>query len=90
VKDQPVVSVPPERLGNDPVELRFDLIGCFSRSQPGSVADPEDMGIDRKSLLAKGGVEDDVGGLPAYSGKCLQLLTRPRDFASKFIDERLA
>jgi hypothetical protein len=57
VQDQPVVRVPPERLGNDPVELCFDLIGCLSGSEPGSVTDPEDMGIDRKSLLAKGGVE---------------------------------
>ena len=85
-----MVSVPPEGLGNDPVELCFDLLGSLSRGKPGSIADPEDMGIDRKGLLPEGSVENHVGGFPANSGECLQLVSCPRDLAAIVIDERPA
>jgi hypothetical protein len=90
MQDQPVVRIPAKGLGNDPVELGFNLVGRFSGSEFGSVADPEDMGVDCKSLFAKGGVEDHVGRLPADSGKHPELIAGPRNFAVILIDERPA
>jgi len=86
VKDQPVVCVAAEGLRHDLLELGFDVIDGLSRREAGSVADAEDVGIDRECLLAERRVEDHVGGLAADTGKSLQLLAGARDLASMFVD----
>jgi len=71
VEDQPVVGVAAEGLGDDLLELRFDLLDTLAGGEDGAVADTEAMGVDGEGLLAEGGVEDDVGGLAADAGKFL-------------------
>jgi hypothetical protein len=46
-------------------ELAFDLVGIFSRRQPGAVRDTEDVRIDRDGRLAKRDIQHDVGCLAA-------------------------
>jgi len=89
VQDQPVVSVAPEGLRDNLLELRFDLIDVLSRSEAGAVADPEDVRVDRERLLAESRVENDVGGLAADAGKLLQLFTGTRHPTAIFVDQRL-
>ena len=84
-----MVSVAPEGLGDDLLQLRFDLIDVLPRSEAGSVADPEDVRVDRERLFAESGVEDDVGGLAADPGKLLQLFTGTGYSAAIFVDQRL-
>jgi hypothetical protein len=77
-------------LGDDLLELGFDLVHRLSRREAGAVADAEDMGVDGERLLAVRGVEDDVGGLAADPGERLQLFARLRYLAIVTIDQRLA
>jgi len=69
VEDQPVVCVAAERLRDDLLQLRLDLIDCLPRGEAGAVADSIDMSVDRKGLLTERGIEDDVRGLPADAGQ---------------------
>jgi hypothetical protein len=65
VQDQPVVRVTPERLGDDLVQLRFHLVRRLPWSEPGTVADAEDMGVDGERLFVERSVEHYVRGLTA-------------------------
>jgi hypothetical protein len=85
-----VVSVPSEGLGDDLLELGFDLVHTFAGRQPRAIADAENVGVDRERLLAEGSIEHDVGGLAADAGKRLQFLTRSRNLAMMVSDQRLA
>lgn len=85
-----MVSVAAEGLRDNLLELRFDLVDILARREAGSVADPEDVRVDRKRLLAECGVENDVGGLAADPGKLLQLFAGVGDPAAIFVDQRLA
>ena len=62
------MSVAAERLRDDFLELRFDLVDILAGREPGAVADSEDMRVDRERLLAPGGVEDDVRRLRPTPG----------------------
>jgi len=90
MQDQPVVRVSSEGLRHDSLEPGLDLIDIFARSEAGSVADAEDVGVDRERLLAECRVENDVGGLAADPGKLLQLFAGTGDRAAIFADQRLA
>ena len=80
------MGIAPEWPRYDLFELGLDLVDRLSRREAGSVADAEDVGIDRECLLAERRVEDHVGGLAADTGKSLQLLAGARDLASMFVD----
>ena len=69
-----MVRVAAERLGDDLLELGFDLVDSLARRETGAVADAKDVRVDRERLLAERGVEHDVGGLAADSGQRLQLV----------------
>jgi hypothetical protein len=79
-----------EGLGNDPFELRFDLVDSLAGRETGAVADSEYVGVDGEGFLAECGVEDDVGGLAADAGQFLQLVPRAGNLAAKPIDQGLA
>ena len=74
-----MVSVAAEGLGNDLLELRFDIVDGLARRETRAVADAENMSVDRERFLAEGGVEDDIGRLAADAGERLQLFTGPGD-----------
>jgi len=90
MQDQPVVSVAAEGLRDDFFEFGLDLVDRISGREAGSVAYAEDVGVDRECFFAERGVQNDVRGLAADSGKLLQLLTSSRHLASVIIDQRLA
>jgi len=89
VQDQPVVSVAAERPGDDLLELSLDLIDCLPRREPGTIADAEDMRVDRKGLLAERGVEHDVRGLTADAGQFLEKFAGTGHFTAMLVDQRL-
>ena len=85
-----MVSVAPEGLRDDLLELGLDIIDIFTRSEAGSVADAEHVRVDRERLLAERRIENDVGGLATDPGKLLQLFTGTGNIAAIFVDQRLA
>ncbi len=85
-----MMRIAPERLRNDPFELRFHFLDGFSRCKAAPVADAEDMGIDREGLLPKGRVEHDIGSLSANAGKLLQLFPSSRNLTAVMFDQCLA
>ena len=85
-----MVRVTAKGLGDDSFELGLDLVDIPARRQTGAVADSKDVGIDGERLLAEGGVEHDVRGLPPDPGKRLQFLARARHLAAVPVHQRLA
>ena len=85
-----MVRVAAERLGDDPLEPGLDLVDGLARREAGTVANAEDVRVDREGFLAERGIEDDVGGLAADAGQRLQFLARSRDLATVPVDQRLA
>ena len=81
-----MVGVAAERLRHDFLELGLHLVHGLAGSEAGAVANAEDVRVDRKGLLAEGGVEDDVGGLASDAGERLQLFARLRDLAAVIVD----
>jgi len=71
VQDQPVVSVPAERLGHLFLKLRLDFVDILSGGQAGPIADAEDVRVDRKGFLTESCIQDNVGGLAPHSGERL-------------------
>jgi len=90
VQNQPVVGVPPERLGDDFLELCLDLVDRLSRRQTGAITDSENVSVDRKGLLAESRVENDISGLAADAGQSLQFFASAWNFAAMMVDQRLA
>ncbi len=90
MQNKPVVSVTPERLRHDFLELGFDIIDRLSGSKAAPVADPEDMRVDREGLLTERCVENHVGGLPADAGQGFQILAGPWNLAPEAVDQRPA
>jgi len=85
-----VVRVAAERLRDNLLELHLDILDRFSGREAGSIADPEDVGVDRERFLAERGVQNDIGGLAADAGERLQLFPSARHFAAVSVDQRLA
>ena len=84
------MRVAAERLRDDPLKLRLDLVDCLAGCQTRAVADPEHVGIDGERLLAERRVEYHIGGLPPDTGQLLKLLASAWDFTSMLVDQRLA
>ena len=83
-----MVSVAPEGLRHDLVELRLDGINGLAGRESGAVGDAKDMRVNGESLFAERGVEHDIGGFAANAGKRLQFLARLRHFAAMLVDQR--
>ena len=81
------MRVAAERLRDDPFELGLDVVHGLPRSEAGAVADAEDVGVDRESLLAERGVEHHIRRLATDAGERLKFLARAGNFA---VDQRLA
>jgi len=90
VQDQPVVRVAPEGLRDDLLQLRLDFVDRLARREPRAIADPENVGVDCKGLLAERRVEHHVGGLAAHARQRLELFSGARHLAVVMIDQRLA
>ncbi len=63
-----MVRVKPEGLGDDLLELQLDLEHVLARRKAGSIADSENVRVDREGLFMEGRVEHHVSGLPADAG----------------------
>ena len=52
-------------------QCQFHLVGrvVVLGYQSQTMGDAIDMGVDGQGLLAEGDAEDDVGGLPTYTGQ---------------------
>lgn len=61
-----------------PCQAVFDLADRAPRREPEPIGHPKDMGVDRDGRLAKGGVEDDIGGFASHSGQRLETHPVPR------------
>src|SRR5690606_18093201 len=77
MQQQPVVSVLAKFGRRQPREpcLHFHRGLACGDARP--VRDPEYMRVHWNYRLSVRGIEDDVGGFPAYAGQCLQFRTRP-------------
>ena len=78
-----------ERLRDGLFQLELDLERVLARREPGSVADPKDVRVDRERLFVEGGVEDDIGGLAADAGQFLQLFASAGNLAAMIADQCL-
>ena len=81
------MGIAPEGLRHDPFELGLDVIHRLSRGEPRTIADAEDVGVDRESLLPERGVEHHIRRLATDARERLQFLARAGNFA---VDQRLA
>jgi len=64
-----VVSIFFEFVRRDAQQLFFDLFNSFARCQPGTIAEPENMGVDGDGRVAKRRVEYDIGGFSSDAGQ---------------------
>lgn len=58
-----MVGIPAETGRHQPCQAVLDLADGPSWGEPQPIGDPKDMGIDGDGRFAKGGIQDDVGGL---------------------------
>ena len=77
-----MVRVAPEGLRDDLLQLRLDFVDRLARREPRAIADPENVGVDCKGLLAERRVEHHVGGLAAHARQRLQRLARTGHLAA--------
>jgi len=82
-----VVGVDPERRRGLRLQLLFHRQHGLARRQPGAVADPENMRVDREGLRAKGTVHHHIGGLAPNPRQPDQRLAIRRHLAAKFRDQ---
>src|SRR5262249_54564007 len=88
-QDQPVMRILAELRRRVGIERQLHLPRRTAGSEPGTVGDPEDMGVDGDLRLAEYHVENDVGGLPPDTGQCFELGTRRGNLAAVPVDELL-
>jgi hypothetical protein len=88
MQDQPVVGVQPEGLGHGLIKLELDLQHVLARREARSVADSENVRVDREGLFAESGVEDDIGRLASDAGQFFQFLAGARYLAAMLADQR--
>ena len=81
-----MVRVAAEGLRHDLLEPGFDLVDRLAGREPRTVADPEDMRVDRERLLAERRIEDDIGRLAPDPGQFLQFFAGLRDFSAVIAD----
>jgi len=67
----------------------LDHIHVLSRTYAGSVANAENMGVDRLRGLFKPHVQHNVRGFPAHSGEGLKGSARRGDHSVILIDQKL-
>ena len=64
------MRVPDKFVRDDLQQLLFNLQDVFARCESRSVRDSKNVSIHCHSRFAKGGVEYNIGGLPADPGQC--------------------
>ena len=64
-----MVSIFFEFVRRDAQQLFFDLFNSFARCQPGTIAEPENMGVDGDGRVAKRRVEYDISGFSSDAGQ---------------------
>lgn len=84
-----MMSVLLERLGCHFFQLQLDRQGGLARRQAGAVGYAEDMRVDGDGRLSEGGIEDNVGGLPANPRQSFQCLPFARHLPTVPGDELL-
>jgi hypothetical protein len=89
VEDQQMMGLAPVRSRRRGVEPALDLEDVLAGREAGSVADPEDVGVDREGLGPERAVHDDVGGLAPDPGQGLERLEIGRHLAAVALDQRL-
>jgi len=78
-----------ELVGNLFFQSELNRHDILSGRKIGTVADAEDMRVDRDRLLAESNVKHDVGGLAAGPRSCLEFFTRARHLAAMAFDQQL-
>ena len=76
-----------EFIRHQPQQPLFNFVHILAGCDAGAVGYPEDMGIHGNGGLAKGGIEDHIGGLAADTGQCLQCGTLLRDLAVMLLNQ---
>src|SRR6187200_1153156 len=89
VQNQPMVSMALALGRHDGVEHALDLGRGLAGGKAGAVANPEQMGVDRNSGLAEGGVEDNIGGLAPDAWQGLECGAVARHLAAMPLDQCL-
>jgi hypothetical protein len=64
-----MMSVSPKGLGNNLLELHFDVIHSLAGCQSGAVTDAKDVRVDSKGFLAERGIEHNICSLAANAGQ---------------------
>ena len=83
------MGMDPERRRRLLLQLLLHRQHGLPRRQPGAVADPENMRVDREGLRAKGTVHHDIGGLAPDPGQLDQLVAVRRHRAIIVGDQHL-
>ena len=65
----------------------FDVVDGFARCDPGAIAQPKDMRVDRLSGLFPPHIQNDIRGFPTNARQSLQGGAGRRDFAAVFLDQ---
>ena len=84
------MRVAAEGLGDDLLELGFDLVDSLSGCKARAVADPKYVRVDGERFLPKRSVENDVRGFAPNPRQRLQLFAGARHLAAILIDQRMA
>src|SRR5262245_27287533 len=71
------------------LQFHFNFERRFAGCQAGAVSDLKYVRIDSNRWLAESNVEDNVGGLTADTGQCLQRIARPWNLAAMLGDQLL-
>jgi len=79
--------MPLELIRHDLKQLLLDLERRAAGREPGAIANPEDVGVDRNGRLAERDVEHHVGGLAAHARQRFERLARGRHHAAILIDQ---
>lgn len=72
VENQPMMGTLSKARGHVPLEGLLDGENSPARGEPHAVRDPKNMGVNRKGLPAKCGVEDNIGSLATHPRQGLQ------------------
>ncbi len=51
-----------------PYQRVLDLARCLARGDPGTIAQPENVGIDRHRRFTERDVQNHIGGLASHAG----------------------
>ena len=76
-----------EFLGYQPHQAFFHFDNIFSPRNAGPVGDAKNVGVDCNRWLSEGGVQDDIGCLPAHTGQAFEFFPRLRHLAAMLVPQ---